>query len=381
MRVLSLTLSATLGMLAVAPAFAEEPFVPERLTVEEKIKPGPNLFVLDSNWAGSSNISVLSADDLSTKGNLSVGLVGQMVLSSDQKTAYTASAYAKRIVYGETEAVLHEFDVDTLSIKREIVVSPKFAQVAPSFNSLQISADDRYVFVQNATPAASVSVVDLKAGKQIAEVPTPGCWGLYPALEGARFSSLCGDGTITSYSVNEDGSAAKPVKSKKIFDVDSDPLFLQAQRAGKELLFTSYHGNLYRVSDKAAEVKLVDKFSYTEGAEGWAPGGFQLMAYNKANNVLFVAMHPDAEDGSHKNPAEEVWALDLKAKKVLYRSPVEGPVSLFVSSGKAPVLFALNDEEGEVVRYEVDPEAKFAAKPTDKAESLGDFAVLLQLGE
>jgi len=65
----------------------------------------------------------------------------------------------------------------------------------------------------------------------IVEIPTPGCFGIYPALKGARFSSLCGNGSITSYSFNEDGSVIRPVKSEKIFDADKDPLFIHAVRA------------------------------------------------------------------------------------------------------------------------------------------------------
>src|SRR5690606_25811074 len=115
MKALGITLGAMLSVLTVGIAQASETFVPEVLTVEKTIKPGANVFVLDQSWSGPTRINVLSADDLEHKGILAAGLIGQMAFSKDHKTAYTISAYAKRITYGPTEAVLQEFDVDTLS--------------------------------------------------------------------------------------------------------------------------------------------------------------------------------------------------------------------------------------------------------------------------
>jgi len=372
-------MTGTLSLvLASTAAYAAEPFVPEVMTVETKIRPGPNAFVLDQSWNGVSRINVLSSGDLSTKGNLSVGLLAEFILSKDHKTAYTTSVYPKRIISGPTEAVLQEFDVESLSVKREIIISPKMAQASPQISLLQLSANERYVYVQNATPATSVTVVDLKTGKQLVEVPTPGCWGIYPALQGNRFSSLCGDGSITSYGFSENGALLKPVQSAKIFDAETDPLFMHGIRADKDLLFTSFNGNLYRISDIADMPKLLEKFSYTEGIEGgWAPGGVGVMAYNPAHKVLFVSMHPDAEEGSHKSAGKEVWAVNLTSKKVLYRSLVEGATSIGVTRGDKPVLFTVDVDNGVLSKYEVDPDAKFAAKLAAKAESMGKYAYLV----
>jgi methylamine dehydrogenase heavy chain len=234
---------------------------------------------------------------------------------------------------------------------------------SPQINYLQLSADERYAYVQNATPATSVSVVDLKAGKMLVEIPTPGCFGIYPALQGARFSSLCGNGTLTSFTFNEDGSIVKPVKSEKIFDADTDPLFIHAVRAEKDLIFTSFNGNLYRISDDVESARLIDKFAYSAGVDGmWAPSGVALMAYNLGNNVLFVNMHPNARNGTHKDLAKEVWAIDLSTKKLLSRSPIDSSISLAVTQGKEPVLFSVDSEAITLTKYEVNPADKFTAK-------------------
>lgn len=381
MKALGITLGAVLSVLTVSIAQASETFVPEVLTVEKTIKPGANIFVLDQSWSGPTRINVLSADDLEQKGILAAGLIGQMAFSKDRKTAYTISAYAKRITYGPTEAVLQEFDVDTLSVKREILLPEKMAQVAPSNAILNLSADGKLAFVQNATPATSVTVVNLEEGKVVAEVPTPGCFGTFPAASGQRFSSLCGDGTMVSFDVNGKGEFSAPLRSAKLFDPDQDALYIMPKRAGKDLLFPSFKGNLYRIADSGKAPKLVEKYEVVKGIEGdWAPGGVDVLAYNDAHNVAFLTMHSDASEGTHKDYSEEIWAYDLKRKQVLYRSVAEGVSSLTVTSGKNPVLYGLV-EDTELVRYEVDPQARFAVKPSHKVEGIGDWTIYAVVGE
>jgi methylamine dehydrogenase heavy chain len=373
-------LALTLAILA-SPAAAQE-FQPETLTVKEAIDPGPNVFVANQSWDGASTVNVLSADDLSRKGNLAVGLTVQFVTSADAKTGYATSVYMKRYTYGPVEAVLQEFDIPTLSVKREIVIPNKMAQVASTKSFLRLSADEKYAFVQNATPATSVTVVDLAAGKPIAEVPTPGCFSIYPAASGIAFSTLCGDGTVQKFTVAADGTFSAPATSEKIFDADSDPLFVQAERVGDNLVFVSFTGNVYTLADAGEKVTLVDKHSFVEGVDGgWRPGGVEIMAYNGTHDVLFLTMHPDGKEGSHKDAGKEVWAYRVADKELLSRSEVEDTTSIAVTGGTEPVLFALNDEEGAMVRYEVDPEADFEATAAGKVEELGDFAPLVLAGE
>jgi methylamine dehydrogenase heavy chain len=371
---------ALTALMSSLTAQAADDFVPEIFTVKKSIDAGPNAYLIDQNWYGVSQINVMSSDGFVQKGNITTGLNAQFVLSRDHKTAYTISIYPKRIVSGPVEAVLQEFDVSTLSLKREIPISPKMVLSAPQINYVQLSVDERYAYVQNATPATSVSVVDLKEGKMIAEVPTPGCFGIYPAPQGARFSSICGNGSLTSYSFSEDGAVLKPVKSEKIFDADTDPLYIHAVRAENDLVFTSYHGNLYRVSDAVETGRLIDKFSYTKGVKGkWGPGGVALMAYNQANNVLFINMHPNAKNGSHKDPGKEVWAINLSTKKVLSRSVINNSNSLAVTQDKKPVLFSVDAEDAVLSRYETNPAANFKTKFVSKFQAKGEYTYLVWL--
>jgi methylamine dehydrogenase heavy chain len=360
------------GACAGYPSAAEAPFEPQHLTVKPAIDAGANVFTTISATNGAGAIHVFGASDLRYKGSMSSGAMGQMLLSRDGKTAYATSVFLRRVVYGEREMILQVYDVATLSVIREITLPPKLAMVATLQPMLAQSADGRYVYVQNATPATSVTVVDIVAGKVTGEIPAPGCFGIYPGLEGERFSAVCGDGTFVTYTLKEEGSAANRTQSKKIFDADKDPIFMPSARVGTDWVFISYHGNIYRINDSGAVDTLSDRYSVTAGVEGgWAPGGAQLIAYNKANGVLFIGMHPNAQDGSHKRPATEIWAYNLASKKLLYRSAVNEVLSLAVSDTAVPVLYASKPKL--LLRFDVDPEAKFALKQTHEAHNPGPY--------
>jgi methylamine dehydrogenase heavy chain len=344
---------------------AQEPIPAEQISVEQAIKPGPNVFVSSSEWAGAGAINIFSTADLSYKGNYPTGMQAQFTLSPAADTGYVASAFPKRITYGPVEAVIQTFDVPTLKMRQEVVILPKFAQIGPGQGNIQVSADGARALIQNATPATSVTVVNLKTGKVTAEVPIPGCWQINMAPDGGKFSSLCGDGTMLTVKLTADGKVAGQAHSRPFFDVEKDPLFTHSQRVDGDLMFVSYSGVLYRVSDKGDVAELVDTFAFAKGVAGdWAPGGYAVMGYNAPNRVMFVIMHSGAKDGSHKNLSEELWAVDLKTKTVQYRSVAKGLTQIAVSQDPIPLIFGVNSHLGGLYRFEADPTARFAAKLT-----------------
>jgi len=356
-------------MLASRAACAEAandlrppPIAPETLTVEQAIKPGPNIFVGRSSWSGAGAVYIFGREDLAYKGDIPTGLVGQFALA-DASTGYAASSFPRRILYGAAEAVLQPFNARTLKLGPEIKISEKMALTINLTGMLQITASKRFALVQNATPATSVSVIDLNGGKQIGEIPTPGCYSIITAPRADNFSTLCGDGTLLNIRLDSHGKVASQARSAPFFDPEKDPIFMHAQRVDDDLVFVSYKGVLHRMSDQGEQPVEVDRFDFAAGVDGaWAPGGYQLTAYNAPGKVLFVAMHPNATDGSHKNESKEIWAIDLAGKRVLYRSGAVGFTHIPVTQDDAPQLFDDDGRTGQLARFEVDPEAKFAAK-------------------
>lgn len=371
--------AAAVAAFASTFAEAEDPLPAEQITVEQSIKPGPNVFVSTSSWQGAGAIDVFSADDLTYKGDYPTGMQAQFALSGAADTGYVASAFPKRIMYGPVEAVIQSFDVASLKLRQEVTILPKFVQMGPAQGNIQVSADGTRAFIQNATPATSVTIVDLKTGKVTAEAPIPGCWQINLSADGGHFSSLCGDGTILTVKVGANGKVTGQAHSKVIFDADKDALFTHAQRVSGDLVFVSFSGVFYRISDRGDVAELVDTYTFTKGIEGaWAPGGYAVMAYSAPTGVMFVIMHPDAKEGSHKDASREIWAVDMAHKQVLYRSAAKGLTQLAVSQGAIPIVFGVNSHDGGLYRFEADPTARFAAKLTHEVALRDAASVVAQ---
>jgi methylamine dehydrogenase heavy chain len=66
-------------------------------------------------------------------------------------------------------------------------------------------------------------------------------------------------------------------------------------------------------------------------------------------------MHPEGKEGSHKDPAAEIWAFDVKSRKRIARAAGNNAVALAVSRGKAPRLFAIDPLTAGIVSYETAP--------------------------
>lgn len=352
-------------------ASAEEQFIPEVFTVEKSISAGPNVFINEASWDGASRIHVYGQDGLEYKGELSLGLTSQIVASSDGKRVFALSHYMKRYTYGPVESVLQIFDVATLSPTTEIIVPNKAVQTIGMSGLIEKSADDKFVYIQNATPATSVTIVDVDTGTLLPELPIPGCYGIFPAENGNKFSTLCGTGQIKTYTI-KNGTYSVGT-SEKIFDVDSDALYVHAQRtkSGK-LMFTSFNGNLYIVDDSRETAKLVETIAVSQGIEGdWVPGGYQVTAYNAPNDMVFMIMHSGAYEGSHKDSSEEIWAYSLKSKKLVSRFVAEYLIAVGVTQDKKPKIYGSNDEDGTVDEYLLADAKKFAFEKTASDERAG----------
>lgn len=296
-----------------------------------------------------------------------MGTAPKFAFSQSGDTIYIANAYYARGLTGAREDVVQTIDTRILATKGEFPIASKLALGGTGGKSLaQVSSDGRWLFVQNATPATSVTVADLKTQKFIAEVPTPGCWGIYPSSSTpGRFTSLCGDGRLATYTLKPDGSGATAALSQKIFDVDLDPLFADAERDSDLALFVSFNGTVHKIDVGGATAKLLDRFSITDGVKDrWAPGGPQPLAYLRDAGVLYVLMHSKPYDGSHLDSGKELWAIDVRKHAVLSRSTIKESSAITIAGGDQPMVYAFADEKDDkgVLRYAVDRSAGYTVR-------------------
>ncbi len=345
-------------------ASAQEPLQPEQVTIETIPAGTPKLFVADLaiEHIVDGRMRIYDANSMKLLGMVGTGFLGQIYVPAKQGVFYISTSYIEKITRGKRSDWLEVYDSNTLTLKSEIPIATTRAQALNYRPLLQGSSDNRWIFAQNATPATSISVVDLNAQKQTAELPNAGCYGIYPsASNGLHFATMCGDGTFGSYTLKDDGTAAERAASEPIFDADKDALFIHGEHDGKNWVYMSFTGNIYVVDLEGASAKLVDKIEMTKGVEGdWRPSGYQTHAFHQKSGVLFVLMHKGGTEGSHKNPAEEIWAYDLRNKKLLSRSPTTTAFSVTLGQSDEPIVYAIDLVGLKVMRYTSDAAKGYA---------------------
>jgi methylamine dehydrogenase heavy chain len=339
-------------------AVADEPFKREEVTVEQGVGPGPHLYVV-----GPNRIHLINPDSLKYQGQISTGNSGQFILSDAGDMVFVASSYYTRGWTGTRTDVVQIYDATTLQQKAEVTIPARKAMISAKRPLLQLTSDAHWLLVQNATPAQSVTAVDT-GNHKTSEIPTPGCWGIYPAKKDPnRFSMLCGDGRIATFTLDSKGRGAGPVLSDPVFDVDKDPLFIDTGADGDMLYLVSYAGVVYTVSVADPQAHLVGEFPFATGIPGeWRPGGFQLVAFLPTDGVLYVLMHKKAIEGGHADAANEVWAIDVRKSALLSRSTFRPATAIVAGVHGEPALYAWEKEAKSVTRYPIDRNAGFTVR-------------------
>ena len=100
---------------------------------------------------------VFNATNGKLLGIINTGYAGNFALSAKADELYLATTYLSRGGRGERSDILEVWDTNTLSVKYEVLLPPKRAQALNYRGYLRTSADGRLMFVQNATPATSVT--------------------------------------------------------------------------------------------------------------------------------------------------------------------------------------------------------------------------------
>ena len=350
----------TVASLAASSFAADEPN--EQVTTQ-KLPPANAHRVYLADFAIShvmdGRLNVIDGDALKLQGMVATGFAGLPALSPDRSELYVATTYYTRLNHGDRVDVVDIYDLATLAHKGEIAIPPKHAMALPYHGVIRTSVDGRLLFVQNATPAQSVSVVDLRARKFVAEIQTPGCWIVLPSQTHApRFSTLCGDGTMLTVTLEDDGTMKSMKRSGRFFDPEQDPLFVHAENAGDRYFFVSFKGSVY-TANVGGEVAQFEPpwplVTPAEARQGWRPGGYQPLALHERSGRLYVTMHAKGVEGSHKNPAQEIWAFDAAEKKRVARAPGSNAIAIATSRDETPKLYAIDGLKMALVVYDTAP--------------------------
>ena len=338
----SVLLCGTLPVIA-ATAKQQPPELPAETLVASTLATAPSerVYVADIaiNTIVDGRLRIFDAVRGRFLGQVHTGYAGMFTLSARSDELYVATTYLSRGGRGDRTDVLEVWDTSTLGLKFEVQLPPRRAQALNYRGLISVTANGRFVLVQNATPATSITVVDLSERKVATEVATPGCWGTLPAAgHPARFAMLCGDGKVATVTLDDKGQVADRQATEKLFDADNDAWFHHAERLGDRYFFLSFKGGLHEGDVGGPVAVLKSSRSLVNAAlqkQGWRPGGYQLFAVHPAGRWAVVAMHDKGGEGSHKFPAKQLWFVDLASGRRVATAPGYGTASItFSRSGQ-----------------------------------------------
>jgi len=323
-----MVLAAALGGRAAAQPEA----VGRSLALPEK--PGPHWFWLSD--IALHRTALFDGDSGELLGTISSGTAGlgfviSPLFAAGQREIYIPETYYARGVRGERTDVVTVYDGRTLAPTAEIPIPPKRAEYFPGNAANALSDDGRFLAVFNLTPMASLSIVDVRARRFVAEVATPGCSLVYAAGP-RRFFMLCANGAALTVTLDDAGQATV-ARTDPFFDPQKDPLTEKAVRRGDTWLFVSFEGMVQPIDVAGGGFAVGERWSLFDDADrgaAWRVGGGQHLAVHGPTGRLFTLVHQGGVD-THKEPGREIWVHDVATRKRLQRIPVVSPVVSFLS--------------------------------------------------
>lgn len=258
----------------------------------------------------------LAAPNKAYKANVHGGNVGSLAVSPEREEFYISTTYFSRGVTGERTDIVAIHDMRDFSKIDEIILPPRRASTMPYKHKFALAGNGKIGFIFNFTPAASVSVVDLDSRKVVNEIPIPGCSLHYPMGE-TSFATICGDGSMLGVNVDSNGQLLGESRSEPFLDYSDDAGFMKVAQLGDLTYIPTFMGNMHVVDLSKETPTLKNTFSLVsdaERADNWRPGGWQLIADN-GDDLIYVLMHKDGREGSHKDGGTDVWVYKASTQK------------------------------------------------------------------
>src|SRR3984885_8253307 len=282
------------------------------------------------NYAGDRiELRNVGSDSREVKGQLQARDSATLLVPDKRPEFYVADTVWSRGVRGTRTDFITIYDTQTLNPIGEIVLpGAKRALITAMEGLFAFTDDQRMALVFNFTPASSVTVVDLVKRQVLGEVEIPGCSLVYPS--GTRgFSTLCSSGTMLTVTLDANGAVSGRSESKAFNPLDTDPLFTASTVVGGVRYFPSLHGRVQPIDMRGDEVKILPDWPLVPAADeagNWRPSGWQIVAGDD-QKLLYVLMQPDAHEGTHKDPATEVWVYNTATKTRIKRLRLVRPGS------------------------------------------------------
>lgn len=304
------------------------------------------------NYAGDRiELRNVGSDSREVKGELQARDSATLLVPDKRPEFYVADTVWSRGVRGTRTDFITIYDTQTLNAIGEIVLpGTKRALITAMEGLFTFTDDQKMALVFNFTPASSVAVVDLIKRQVLSEIDIPGCSLVYPS--GNRgFSTLCSSGTLLTVRLDPAGAVAGRSETKAFNPLDTDPLFTASTLVGGVRYFPSLHGRVQPIDMRGDEVKVLPDWQLVTAADTanqWRPSGWQIVASDE-QKLLYVLMQPDAHEGTHKDPATEVWVFNVATKTRVKRIRLVRPgSSISLTHGADQLLLVQSGERLDV---------------------------------
>jgi methylamine dehydrogenase heavy chain len=303
------------------------------------------------NYAGDRiEVRNVGSDGREVKGQLPAHDSATLLVADKRPEIYVADTVWSRGSRGTRTDFITIYDTQTLNPVGEIVLpGTKRALITAMEGLLAFTDEQRMALVFDFTPASSVTVVDLVKRRPLGEIEIPGCSLVYPS--GNRgFSTLCASGTLLTIHLDPNGGVASRSESQAFNALDTDPLFTASALVAGVRYFPTLHGRVQPIDMRTDEVKVLADWPLVPAADAagrWRPSGWQLIAGDE--KLLYVLMQADAHEGTHKDPANEVWVYSAAAKARVKRLRLVRPgSSIALTHGAEPLLLVQAGERLDV---------------------------------
>jgi methylamine dehydrogenase heavy chain len=322
---------------------------PDQLGAVERLPASPKphwVWINDASLGAmpDGRALLIDGDEGRALGFLNTGYsFSSLTIPKGARTLYSAETYYSRGTRGTRTDVVSFYDPATLSPIGEVILPTKRASTIPRLSDAALTDNDQFLAVFNLTPAASLSIVDVRARKPIGSIDIPGCAMAYGGGQ-RRILSLCADGSVMSSEFDERGRMTQRSALAHFFTLE-DPIIETGVRFHDNWLFVSFAGVVHSLQAGSAGVAALPRWDLLGAREReghWLPGGLQPLAVHNGRGELYVLMHHSAPS-NFKMPGTEVWVYDIGSHARLRRIPLGGAVrSIQVSQDGEPLLFALS---------------------------------------
>lgn len=294
---------------------------------------------LNFNTLGRGKIMVIDAmaENKNYRGAIDADQFASFRQSASRGELYVAETFYSRGMRGTRTDVVTIYEQETLNVLGEVVLpQSNRAMNVTQKSALDLTRNGKFLLVYTFTPATGVAVIDLETRRLVNEIDTAGCILAYPSGE-QGFASLCGDGTMMAYQLDDQGQVASNELSVSFNDIDNNPIFMKSATIGDITYFPTFEGYLQgvRLGDKAPEPLEIWHFAKDTDRK---PSGWQVITSDK-QGLIYVLMRPGAKTGDHKYGGSEVWVLDPNKREIVRKVELaEESLSIEVSKGDTPFM-------------------------------------------